>query len=145
MFVQCIVYCVQCTPFPPVAEICARLAGNFYQYITTVSCWANSLVWVAVCYFTARVREGGGVRQLCLHSVTQPFTTWPRWREQGGGLCSLPLAPAERAETFSLFPLSPSILLGLHLGNDELKAYALCLLTLFDYKIFHRKETMLRI
>jgi hypothetical protein len=29
MFVQCIVYCVQCTLFPPVAEICARLAGNF--------------------------------------------------------------------------------------------------------------------
>jgi hypothetical protein len=53
MFVQCIVYCVQCTPFPPVAEICARLAGNFCQFMTTVSCWANSLVWVAVCYFTA--------------------------------------------------------------------------------------------
>ncbi len=35
--------------------------------------------------------EGGGVRQLCLHSVTQPYTTWPMWREQGGGLCSLPL------------------------------------------------------
>ncbi len=34
-------------------EICARLAGNFCQYMTTVSSWANSLVWVAVCYFTA--------------------------------------------------------------------------------------------
>jgi hypothetical protein len=33
------------------------------------------------------------VRQLCLHGVTQPYTTWPRWREQGGGGgCSLPLA-----------------------------------------------------
>jgi hypothetical protein len=55
MFVQCIVYCVQCTgtPFPPVAEICARLAGNFCQDMTTVSCWANSLVWLSVCYFTA--------------------------------------------------------------------------------------------
>ncbi len=29
--------------------------------------------------------------QLCLHSDTQPYTTWPRWREQGGGLHSLPL------------------------------------------------------
>jgi hypothetical protein len=49
------VYCVRCTLFPPVAKICARLAGNFYfcQYMTTVSCWENSLVWVAVCYFTA--------------------------------------------------------------------------------------------
>ncbi len=60
MFVQCIVYCVQCTPFPPVAEICVRLAGNFSQYITTVLCWANSLVWVAVCYFTASQQGGGG-------------------------------------------------------------------------------------
>ncbi len=37
------------------------------------------------------MREGKGVRQLSLHSVTQPYTTWPEWREQGGGLCSLPL------------------------------------------------------
>ncbi len=79
------IYCVRCTLFPPVAEICARLAGNFCQYMTTVSCRANSLVWVAVCYFTAasRVGEGGGVWQLCLHSVIQPYTTWPRWREGG--------------------------------------------------------------
>ncbi len=31
------------------------------------------------------------MRQFFLHSVTQPYTTWPRWRERGGGLCSLPL------------------------------------------------------
>jgi hypothetical protein len=78
-----------------VAEICARLAGNFCQYMTTVSCWANSLVRVSVCYsisqLASRVGEGGGVWKLCLHSVTQPYTTWPRWLEQGGGLCSLPL------------------------------------------------------
>ncbi len=49
-----------CTLFPPVDEICARLAGNFCQYMTTVSCWAKSLVWVAVCYFTAREQGGGG-------------------------------------------------------------------------------------
>ena len=60
MFVQCNVYCVQCTPFPPVAEICARLAGNFCRYISTVSCWANSLVWESVCYFTASSQGGGG-------------------------------------------------------------------------------------
>ncbi len=60
MFAQFIVYCVQCTPFPPVAEICARLANNFCQYMTTVSCWANSLVWVSVCYFTASQQGGGG-------------------------------------------------------------------------------------
>jgi hypothetical protein len=33
MSVQCIVYCVRCTLFPPVAEICARLACNFCQYM----------------------------------------------------------------------------------------------------------------
>ena len=147
MFVQCIVYCVQCTPSP------LWLKSVPGWPAISVSTWQESrvgqIVWFgclsAISQLASREGEGGGVRQLCLHSVTQPFTTWPRWREQGGGLCSLPLAPAERAETFSLFPLSPSILLGLHLGNDELKAYALCLLTLFDYKIFHRKETMLRI
>ncbi len=53
MFVQCIVYCVQCTLFPPLAETCARLAGNLYQYLTTVTSGANSLVWVTVCYFKA--------------------------------------------------------------------------------------------
>ncbi len=66
MFVQCmnsIVYSlttVRCTLFPPVTEICARLACNICQYMTTVSCWANSLVWVAVCYFTASQQSGGG-------------------------------------------------------------------------------------
>ncbi len=84
MFVQCI-YCVQCTPFPPVAEICARLAGNFCQYQSRV----GQIVWFgclsAILQLASRVGDGGGVRQLCLHSVTQPYTTWPRWREQGGG------------------------------------------------------------
>jgi hypothetical protein len=47
------------------------------------------MVWVTVCYFTGGGR--GGVGQICLHCVTQPYTTWPRWREQGEGLRSLPL------------------------------------------------------
>ncbi len=59
------------------AEICARLAGNFCLYMTTVSCWANSLVWVTVCYFTARAgwgREGecGNFVSIALHSLTLP-------------------------------------------------------------------------
>ncbi len=93
MFVQCIVYCVQCTdctPFPPVAEICARLAVSTSQHSSV-----GQIVWFgclsAISQLASRVGEGGGVRQLFLHSVTQPFTTWPRWRERGGGLCSLPL------------------------------------------------------
>jgi hypothetical protein len=49
----------------------------------------GQIVWFgwlsAISQLAGRVGEGGGVRQLCLHSVTQPYTTWPRWREQGGG------------------------------------------------------------
>jgi hypothetical protein len=97
MFVFCTVYvyCVGCTLFPPVADICARLAGNFCLYFTTVSCWSNSLVWVAVFYFTASYcsRVGGGgrgsVATLSPMRYTT-YTTWPRWPEQGGGLRSLP-------------------------------------------------------
>jgi hypothetical protein len=55
----------------------------------------GQIVWFgclsAISQLASRVGEGGGVWQLCLHSVTQPYTTWPRWQEQGGGLCSLPL------------------------------------------------------
>jgi hypothetical protein len=55
----------------------------------------GQIVWFgcssAISQLASRMGEGGGVRQLCLHSVTQPYTTWPRWREQGGGLRSLPL------------------------------------------------------
>ncbi len=51
--------------------------------------WFGSLS--AISQLASRVGEVGGVRHLCLHSITQPYTTCPRWREQGGGLCSLPL------------------------------------------------------
>jgi hypothetical protein len=55
----------------------------------------GQIVWFgclsAISQLASRVGEGGGVRQLSLHSVTQPYTTWPRWREQGEGLHSLPL------------------------------------------------------
>ncbi len=66
----------------------------------SVSTFQQSLVgqivwfgWLsAISQLASRVGEGGGVRHLCLHSVTQPSATCPRWREQGGGLCSLPLS-----------------------------------------------------
>jgi hypothetical protein len=55
----------------------------------------GQIVWFgclsSISQLASRVDEGGGVRQLFLHSVTQPYTTWPRWQERGGGLCSLPL------------------------------------------------------
>ncbi len=68
----------------------------------SVSTWQQSrvgqIVWFgclsAISQLASRVGEGGGVTQLCLHSVTQPYTTWPMWREQGGGLCFLPLGTA---------------------------------------------------
>jgi hypothetical protein len=71
------VYCVQCTLFPPVAETCARLVGNFCQYLTTVMSGANSLVSVTVFYFTAswgggREEELGKSVSIALHSLTLP-------------------------------------------------------------------------
>jgi hypothetical protein len=55
----------------------------------------GQIVWFgclsAISQLASREGEGGGVRQLSLHSVAQPYTTWPRWREQGGGLHSFPL------------------------------------------------------
>ena len=81
---MCTVYGVRCTLFPPVAETCERQKLRLGQIV-----WFGCLS--AISQLASREGEGGGVRQLCLHSVTQPFTTWPRWREQGGGLRSLPL------------------------------------------------------
>jgi hypothetical protein len=53
---------------------------------------ANGVVGVtAISELASRVKEGGGVGQICLHSLTKPYTSLPRWREQGGGLLSLPL------------------------------------------------------
>ncbi len=55
----------------------------------------GQIVWFgclsAISQLASKVGEGGGLWQLCLHSVTPPYITWPRWREQGGGLRSLPL------------------------------------------------------
>jgi hypothetical protein len=100
MFVQCIVYCVLCTPSP------LWLKSVPGWPAISVSTWQESsvgqIVWFgclsAISQLASREGEGGGVRLLCLHSVTQPFTTWPRWREQGGGLRSLPLGQTHWVE-----------------------------------------------
>ncbi len=84
---------VYITLFPPVAETVARMA------VISVSTWQQlrlgQIVWFgwlsAISQLASRVGEGGGVGQICLHSITQPYTTSPRWREQAGGLRSLPL------------------------------------------------------
>ncbi len=106
MLVQCIVYCVQCTPSP------LQLKSVPGWPAISVSTWQESrigqTVWFgclsAISQLASREGEGGGVRQLCLHSVTQPFTTWPRWRVQGGGLCSLPLPPPPHLKTLQNTP-----------------------------------------
>jgi hypothetical protein len=94
MFVQCMygtVYGVLFSPLwlksePGWPEISVSTSQQFR---------VGQIVWFgclsAISQLASRVGEGGGVWQLCLHSVTQPYTTWPRWREQGGGLYSLPL------------------------------------------------------
>jgi hypothetical protein len=54
--------------------------------------WFGSLS--AISQLASRGGGMGSWATLCLHSVTQPYTTCPRWREQGGGLRSLPLDPS---------------------------------------------------
>jgi hypothetical protein len=54
----------------------------------SVSSWQGGRLWQivwfgwlsAISQLASRVGEAGRVGQLCLHSVTQPYTTWPRWR-----------------------------------------------------------------
>jgi len=113
MFVQCNVYFVQCTPFPPVAEICARLADNFCQYMTTVSCWAKSLVCVAVCYFTASLQGGGEGEcgnsvSVALNSLTLPgpggesreggYVPSPWFESAANGQCEYSVGDYTRAQ-----------------------------------------------
>ncbi len=90
----------------------------------SVSTWQQSrvgqIVWFgwlsAISQLASRVGEVGGVWQLCLHSVTQPYTTWPRWREQGGGWCSLPLIACHPQTPLLFRPLSAQIQSG-NFGN----------------------------
>ena len=56
--------------------------------------WFGSLS--AISQLASRGGGMGSWATLCLHSVTQPYTTCPRWREQGGGLRSLPLTQPSR-------------------------------------------------
>ena len=93
MFVQCMytVYVVLFSPLglksvPGWPEISVSTSQQFS---------VGQIVWFgwlsAISQLASWVGEGWGVGQLCFHSVTQPYTTWPRWREQGGGMRFLPL------------------------------------------------------
>ncbi len=64
---------VLCTLFTPAAEICARLAGNYCQQLTTVKSGANDLVWQTVCFFTASQQGGGrgAILSISLHYLAQ--------------------------------------------------------------------------
>ncbi len=92
------------THFKP--YVCCLPTSNSYHPMIQLF-RVGQIVWFgclsAISQLASRVGEGGGVRQLCLHSVTQPYTTLPRWREQGGGLCSLPLISPH-----TQYPLPPS-------------------------------------
>ncbi len=59
--------------------------------------WFGSLS--AISQLASRGGGMGSWATLCLHSVTQPYTTCPRWREQGGGLRSLPLVDTRETHT----------------------------------------------
>ncbi len=93
MSVQCM-YTVYCVLFSPL-WLKSEPDWPAISVSTSQLCRVGQIVWFgclsAISLLASREGEGGGVRQFSLHSVTQPYTTWPRWREQGGGLHSLPL------------------------------------------------------
>jgi hypothetical protein len=92
MFVQCM-YTVYGVLFSPlwlksVPDWPAISVSTLQQLRLGQKVWFGWLS--AISQLASRVGEGGGVRQLCLHSATQHYTTWPRWREQGGGCVPSP-------------------------------------------------------
>ncbi len=97
--------CILCTVyyFPPCGWNLCQVGR---QFLSVESGRKVLFGWLsAISQLASRVGEGGGVGQLCLHSVKQPCTTWPRWREQGGGLRYLPLVDTDLWD--SLAPLLP--------------------------------------
>ncbi len=105
----------------------------------SVSSWQQGHMWQMVWFgwlsvisqLARRVGEGGGVGQTCLHSITQPDTTWPPGGESSdGGLRSLPLLTA----LYNLDAMMPEKLLYIHiqhayvyLENGVWVNYAVCL------------------
>jgi hypothetical protein len=85
MFVQCTVYGVLFSPL----WLKSVPGWPAFSVSTLQQLRLGQLVWFgwlsAISQLDSGVGEGGGVGQLCLHCVTQPYTTWPRWREQGRG------------------------------------------------------------
>ncbi len=107
------VYCVRCTLSP----LCLKLVQDWP--VISVSTWQQlrlgQIVWFgwlsAISHLACRVGEGGGVGKICLQSITQFYTTWPRWREQGGGLRSLPMIYTKGRRGCVSFAVSSSIIL----------------------------------
>jgi hypothetical protein len=88
------VYCVLCTSFPPVAEICARRraisVSTFQQSRVGQIGWFGSLS--AISQLASRGGEMGSWATLCLHSVTQPYLHYlPQVARAGRGVAFPPL------------------------------------------------------
>ncbi len=103
MFVQCM-YTMYGVLFPPPPPLWLKSVPGWppISVSTSQQFHVGQIVrfgWLsAISQLASRVGEGGGVWQLCLHSVTQSYTTWPRLREQGGGLRPIPLIPTDISE-----------------------------------------------
>ncbi len=92
MFVQCM-YTVYCVLFS-LLWLNSEQGWPAISVRTSQQFRVGQIVWFgwlsAISQLSSRVGEGGGVWQLSLHSVTEPYTTWPRGREQGGGCVPSP-------------------------------------------------------
>ena len=84
MCVLCMVY-----SFPPVAEICARLAGKFCQQLTTVKSVAYGMVCLNLLYFPSSQQ---GWEERGSGAVNSPYyyTTFLRARGMEGGCVPSP-------------------------------------------------------
>ncbi len=88
---MCTVYGVLPPP-PPRTEICAKLAGNFCQWLTTAKSGANDMVWLNVLNFTASQQGGGGGGERGSCSIDVHIITLPgSGRGAGRGVACPPL------------------------------------------------------
>jgi hypothetical protein len=111
--------------------------------------WFGSLS--AISQLASRGGGMGSWATLCLHSVTQPYTTCPRWREQGGGLRSLPLGLVDLSRRyFNDHIFIPSWLLSgprmrsLRMRMSLSISYSVCLESLPPLSFFALRLTLLK-
>ncbi len=83
--------CIQCTLFPPKAKTCAG-SGLLFPSVIGNSDICGKWYGLADCLlFHSKLTGWGGGEGEWGNRSPYHYTSWLRWREEVGGLCSLPL------------------------------------------------------